>query len=132
MGAMSKKLPFPLGPMEAEARAAEEGIILARELGLSKVVVEGDAKTIMMGLTDSAPNSTPSSIQKVVEGAKLRLQNFKSWLVQHVHRNCNTAAHVLARHVRNVMDYIVWVEDTPPLILKHIRMDVISMGLSRS
>ena len=73
MGAMSKKLPFPLGPLEAEARAAEEGIILAWELGLSKVVVEGDAKTVMVALTESAPVATPSLIQMVVEGAKLRL-----------------------------------------------------------
>ncbi|KAK9994953.1 hypothetical protein SO802_024656 [Lithocarpus litseifolius] len=87
---------------------------------------------LTMALTDSVPNSSPSSIQKVVEGAKFRLQNFKAWLAQHVHRNCNTAAHALARHARNVMDYIVWVEDTPPLILKHIRMDVISLGLSPS
>lgn len=28
------------------------------------------------------------------------------------------------------MDYITWVEDTPPMILKNIRMDVISTGLS--
>ncbi|KAK9987686.1 hypothetical protein SO802_027925 [Lithocarpus litseifolius] len=130
MGAMSKKLSFPLGPMEAEARAAEEGIILARELGSSKVVVEGDAKPIMVALTESVSDITPSTIQKVEKGAEFRLQNFKAWKAQHVHRNCNTAAHVLARHARNVMDYIVWVEDTPPMILDHIRMDVISLGLS--
>ena len=27
------------------------------------------------------------------------------------------------------MDYIVWVEDTPPMILDHIQMDVIFLGL---
>ena len=130
MGAMSKKLPFPLGPMEAEARVAEEGILLARDLGLSKVIVEGDAKTIMVALMDSDPDTTPCTIQKVVEETKLRLQNFKAWRAQNVSRNCNTAAHVLARNACNVMDYIVWVEDTPPMILDHIQMDVISLGLS--
>ena len=79
MGAMSKKLPFPLGPLEAEAQAIEEGVILAWELGLSKVVVEGDVKTIMVALTESAPVATPSSIQMVVKGAKLKLQNFMAW-----------------------------------------------------
>ena len=73
MGAMSKKLPFPLGPMEVEARAADEGILLARDLGLSKVIVEGDVKTVMVALMDLDPDTNPCTIQKVMEGAKSRL-----------------------------------------------------------
>ncbi|XP_075669942.1 uncharacterized protein LOC142639681 [Castanea sativa] len=73
IGAMSKKLHFPLGLMEAKAQAAKEGILLARDLGLSKVIVEGDAKTIMVAFTESDPDTTPCFIQKVVEGAKFRL-----------------------------------------------------------
>ena len=73
MGAMSKKLPFPLGPLEAGARATEEGIVLARDLGFNEVIIEGDAKTVMDALANSDPQLIPSSIQKVIEGAKFRL-----------------------------------------------------------
>ena len=62
MGAMSKKLPFPLEPLEAEARATEEGVASARDLGLNDVVIEGDAKMVMTALTNSDSLHTPSSI----------------------------------------------------------------------
>ena len=132
MGAMSKKLPFPLGPLEADARAMEEGIILARDLGFNEVIIEGDAKTIMDALANSDPQLIPSSIQKVIEGPNFRLQAFKSWQIRHVHRSCNIAAHMLARHACNVPDSLVWVEDAPPMIFSQICMDVSNLGLSQN
>lgn len=68
MGALSKKLPLPLGALAVEAKAAVEGIILARDLGLRDVIVEGDAQIAMNALSN--PSKPPSSIQKVVEGSK--------------------------------------------------------------
>ena len=123
MGAMRKKLHFPLGPLEAEVKAAED-------LGLNEVIIEGDVKTVMNALANSDPQLTPSSIQKIIEGAKFRLQAFKSWQIRHVHRSCNMAAHMLARHACSVPDSLVWVEDTPPMIISQICMDVSNLGLS--
>ena len=36
-----------MGPLEAEARAAKEEILLGRDLSLDKVIIKGDAKIIM-------------------------------------------------------------------------------------
>lgn len=68
MGAISKNLPLPLRALEVEARATEEGIFLARDLGLKEVIVEGDATIVMTAL--SSQNLPPSSIQKAMEGSK--------------------------------------------------------------
>ena len=66
MGEMSKKICLPLGAIEAEAKVVEEGILLAWDLGLKNVVVEGDSLAVAQALNGIA---TPAiSIQKVSEG----------------------------------------------------------------
>ena len=68
MGAMSKKLDFPLGALEVEAKAFEEGLQFAGDLGLKQVELEGDAK----GATDALKGcySPPISIKMIIEGIK--------------------------------------------------------------
>ena len=49
----------------------------------------------------------PFTIQKVVEGVKLRLKSFRSWSCTHVRRHSNKATHILARKAFNVTGCIV-------------------------
>ena len=130
MAAMSKNLPIPLGALEVEAKATEEGILLVKDLRLKDVIVEGDTKIVMSTISNPNSDTPPCSIQKLVEGAKSWLRTFNSGKVNHVYRNSNIAAHVLARHACNVSDSIVWVEDTPPMISDQVCMDVLSSGLT--
>ena len=122
MGALCKKVEFPLGPIEAEAKAMEAGIYLAWDLGLKEIVVEGDSQQVIQALNGCI---TPAlSILKVVEGLKLFLLRFNSWKAVHSRRITNEAAHLLARNAMNVKDCVIWVEDTPPLIEHQILVDV--------
>ena len=36
----------------------------------------------------------------------------------------------MARHAKDIVDCLIWVEDTPPLIVFQIQSDVISLGLT--
>ena len=85
MGAMSKKLPLPLGALEVEAKVAEEGILLAKDLGLKDVVTKGEAKVVLSTLARF--DTPPSSIQKVIEGTKKWLLHFHAWKAIHINRN---------------------------------------------
>ena len=118
MGAMRKKCDFPLKALEMEAKAIEEGIIFARELSLKKVIMESDAQVVVKSL--SKKSMAPSSIIMVIEGAKMSLRGFDSWVVKHICRNKNSAAHIMAQNARFVSDVNVWVEDTPPVIEQQI------------
>ena len=127
MGALCKKVAAPWGALEAKAKAAEAGILFAWDLGLRDIMVEGDSQLVMLALNGSG---LPASvIQKVVEGSQRCLSHFKSWRADHINRNNNRAAHLLARSALNVDDCVIWVEDTPPVIELQIQNDVLLMDL---
>lgn len=125
-GAMSKKLELPLGALEIEAKAAEKGIRLASELGLSPIIIEGDSQIVMNAI--SSPDPPPSSIKKVIEGIKSWLLHSRDWKSNAVRRSCNVAAHRWARHAKLVSECIIWVEDTPPILDYQILKDITHLG----
>ena len=68
MGAMSKKLNLPLGAVEVEVKAFEEGLLLAGDLGLKQVILEGDAQIVTNALLGKC--LPPISIQMIIIGAR--------------------------------------------------------------
>ena len=122
MWAMSKRLELPLKALETEAMAVQEGIQFAWDLQLKEVVIESDSSTVISALTSTTP--PPSSIQKVIEGSKQSLKCFNTWSVVHVRRSGNVAAHLMAKNAITDLDYVVWVEDIPPIIAMQVSKDV--------
>ena len=105
MGAMSNKILCPLGATKVEAKALEEGIQLAWDLGLRDLDFESDAQ-VVVGVV-AGHDLGPYLIQKVVEGAKVGMTVFRSWSCSYVRRQSNMAAHIMAREAWNVSDYVV-------------------------
>ena len=71
----------------------------------------------------SDPGLAPILVQQLIVGVKSGLASFSSSKVVFTHKECNNAAHLLARHARQISDCTIWVEDTPPwLFLKSLVM----------
>lgn len=53
-----------MGVLEVEAKAFEEGILLANDLSLKEIIIEGDAQQVVKAFTDAG--FTPSLISKMI------------------------------------------------------------------
>ena len=100
----SKKLHYPLGPLESEAMAMEEGITFAWDVGVRDVVFECDSKTVFGALNGS--NEAPATIANVIYGIRHRFKNFGQVLVTHIKRQDNHPTHLLTPHTKNIGNYI--------------------------
>ena len=98
MGAMSKKIELPLGALEAEAKAMEEGMQLAWDLGLKEIILECDSEMVVKALGDQS--LLQNAIQKVIEGIKEGLNCFTAWRVTHIRKSGNIFAHIMARNAK--------------------------------
>ena len=122
MGALSKKFMLPLGGLEAEAKAIEDGVVLAWDLRLKDIIIESDALLVTNYL--GKQSVIPSSIRKVLEGILEGLRKFNAWDVNHTRRSGNIAAHIMARQAKFLNVCNIWVEDTPPSIADQVQIDV--------
>ena len=75
MGAMSKRWDLPLDALEIEAKAVEDGVQLAWDLGLKRIIIESDSQTVVSSIRDQS--LVLSSIQHVIEGIGVDLRCFE-------------------------------------------------------
>ena len=86
----------PGEPLWVESKAALLAASLARKEGFDKVVLEGDAQSVIKAILNSS--TTPHwSINAIIEDIRLILNTFVCWNVSFVFRDSNSVAHSLAQ-----------------------------------
>ncbi|XP_050248967.1 uncharacterized protein LOC126696240 [Quercus robur] len=122
--AMSKKVLDLLGALETEAKAFEAGLLLARDIGIQDVILEGDSLVIYNALCEvSLP---PSLVTSIVDGMRDLCKVFRRLEFSHVKRKGNRPAHLLAKYAGGIDDFIVWMEENPYFLEQALPHDVLS------
>ncbi|XP_015936371.1 uncharacterized protein LOC107462306 [Arachis duranensis] len=92
----STKFEFPVSNNQAEYEALLSGLILAREVGVTKVEVCSDSQVVTSQVSGSYQARDPL-LQKYLEKVKEMTSQFQEVTIQHVPREMNTRADLLSK-----------------------------------
>ena len=92
VAALSKRLPLPLEPLEAEAKAIDEVTIFAWDIGVRDAIFESDSMLVCHAMEN--PTDVLISISTVVSGFCSRLPTFRTFQSSHVRQQGNKPAHL--------------------------------------
>ena len=122
VAALTKKMALPLGVLETEAKAPEEGIQFACDVGVRDVIFGSDSMNIcnsVQGLSEP-----PSSVQNIIAGILRQVQSFRTFEFTYTKREGNVPTYLLAQHAANVEGFSAWLEECPSHIVHECALDV--------
>ena len=96
------------------------GILLARDLQLSQVILESDA---LVAIQDINNKYTGSSSGNLIMDILHICSSFESCSLQHISRDFNQVAHELAHYARRTGFSQLWMGVTPPFLSLLIHLD---------
>ncbi|KAK9020495.1 hypothetical protein V6N11_010518 [Hibiscus sabdariffa] len=105
----------------AEALACRQAVWFAKELGFSRVIIEGDSLTVIKKLNSGAVDR--SLICPIVHDIKVLSKDFSSISFCFVRRGANKAAHALAHECRSFSGPCYWVEEAPATTMVECELD---------
>ena len=112
---LTENIPLPQTMANVEAVAARRAIMLARDLNLTSIILEGDSKIITRAI--QAEEQSLASYGNLIEEIRKYANSFLNVRISHVKRKGNSVVHSLARHARHVSGLVVWMEEVPSHIL---------------
>ena len=120
IGAFSERIALPPTVEDVEAMAGRRAISFAKELGLPKVIFEGDAARIINSLNSEEECLAPFG--HIVEESRYLGASFSAFAFNHVKRIGNRIADKLAKLARESLSPCCW--------LNGIHSDAINLVLS--
>ena len=126
MAAMSAKGPPVEDSEVAETLACRKAMEFAIDAGFSELLIEGDNVAVMSSLSHGGPNL--SRIGHVVQDIQWLATGLRWAQFSHVKRSANSVAHVLARYAKNVVEEMIWLEETPPPAVEALFLDCMHLS----
>ncbi|XP_041009408.1 uncharacterized protein LOC121253462 [Juglans microcarpa x Juglans regia] len=111
LATLRKNLSSLPDPNLAEAIAAGIAAKFGVDLGMRRIILEGDSKKVVTELNLKKHNR--SYFGMIIRDVQDTIAKMQACRVTHVHREGNYVAHNLAKAALYVTDYVVNMEETP-------------------
>ena len=122
IGTCCKKFKAPFGAMEAEAKAIKLALQMAKDLLIQEFILESDSLILVNALKECSPPLIV--VAAMVYNSLAPSYGFRHVAFNHVGRQGNRPAHLLAKHAYGIDDFSVWIEETPCFIEQALLHDV--------
>ena len=94
----------------------------AAEIGLDRIVVEGDSKIVTQAL--KTKDTGQASYGLLIADVCVFERNFSELSYSHTKREGNQVAHCLAKLAANFTASVVWMEDLLPSAISYVQADL--------
>ena len=125
MALLSQFVSLPYFVIKVETLAARRALELAVEIGIDKVILEGDSVVLMQNLK-TGTNSL-AQFSHIANDVLFLASYFSDLKFSHVSRFYNKAAHSLARRAPLSSPLSVWMEDIPLDVEPVFMVDLLSL-----
>ena len=126
--AISKSILIPLALLEAKAKALEESVFFAWDVGVRDVIFEYDSQIVGDAVNDLC--EPPTTIGNIIDCIWQKLQDFRRTKVSHICRQGNRPAHILAWYASHIIGFITWIKEIPYMIESAMTQDVLFLSSS--
>jgi hypothetical protein len=114
-------LPSVADVVSAEARALRDGLLLAGQVGCSKLIVDSDCMEVISTMLEGG--NSIGAAAAIYEECSFLSRGFSHVIFIHCARESNKVAHMLACKAEGPQS-IVWLEDPPDFLTELLTDDV--------
>ena len=90
-------------------------IEFSKDAGFSRLIIEGDSLNVMRARSD--PTENRSLLDHIYDYIKCNFRGMQvpsfNWIKKKKKKGGNMVAHSLAKHARNLLEDLYWIEKTP-------------------
>ncbi|XP_050289600.1 uncharacterized protein LOC126727718 [Quercus robur] len=122
IGALSMPINLGQSVAEMEALACQRAVQFAIEIGLTRVIVEGDPAVVIEALL--LGSGQLASYGNILDDIRVQAAVFQFVDFSHTSHVCNSVADALAKKASSGVGLQVWLEDLPANIAPFVLRDV--------